>query len=83
MSVLCKTLLIHIALYSDCCDGSDEAQSHCTNTCKEVGAAELAALEAELAAFESGVRSRLEYIKYVDYLLIYIRSFFKRFGFQG
>ncbi|KAG7670253.1 hypothetical protein KSW81_008387 [Nannochloris sp. 'desiccata'] len=43
----------------DCCDGSDEPQGRCQNHCKEAGAAALAALQAELAAFEAGAAEDL------------------------
>ncbi|KAG7670254.1 hypothetical protein KSW81_008387 [Nannochloris sp. 'desiccata'] len=47
----------------DCCDGSDEPQGRCQNHCKEAGAAALAALQAELAAFEAGYNARTRYVK--------------------
>jgi hypothetical protein len=53
--------LLHF--YADCCDGSDEAQGRCLNTCKEAGEAALAALKEELTAFEAGYNTRTTYVK--------------------
>ncbi|GAB4821655.1 hypothetical protein N2152v2_008701 [Parachlorella kessleri] len=46
----------------DCCDGTDERAGKCSNRCKELGAASLQALVADVAAAEAGLKAKEGYI---------------------
>ena len=47
---------------ADCCDGADERPGKCPNRCKELGAASLQALVADVAAAEAGLKAKERYI---------------------
>jgi hypothetical protein len=49
---------------ADCCDGTDEPEGTCANTCKAKGSEALAGLREELADARAGLAERRKYTKY-------------------